>query len=100
MAQYRGKCKEVSAARVVAYDTWCTISVEPETAKGRSMVFIVTPPEGAGPARRVNIFPNGQATIDGLPTTKKTGIIPGWYHYITSDKVDFKFAKEPANLPM
>ena len=98
MAHYRAKCKSTNAARVVQYDTICSVAVGPEAAEGRSMVYRVTPPSGAGREFEIKIFPNGQATIDGLPTRKMADFLPGWLHYKTSDNEEFKVQREPKNL--
>lgn len=99
-AHYQGKCKHVSAAKVVVYSGICKIAVAPESAEGRSMVYVVSPPGGSGVDAQVKIFPNGQATIDGLPTRKRLSFGPGWFHYVTADNEEFQFAKPPANLEM
>jgi hypothetical protein len=95
MAHYRGKCK-AWMHQASQFDYWCDVAVGPETAEAKVVVFLVKPP-GDAPEIRVRAFRNKSATVDGVPA-HEVAIMPGWFHFVTSEGLDLRFAKPPAGI--
>ncbi len=92
---YRAKCKG-SDTQVVRFDYWCDVTVAPETPEAKVIVFTLKPP-GDAPAIVVRNLRNHSATVDGVPA-KERGVIPGWFHFVTSNGYDLRFGKPPAGI--
>ncbi len=97
MARYKAKCKAKVQSNF-KFEGLCDVAVGPEDASGRVIVFRVTPPYN-GKEITIRAFPKRTATVDDVPA-KEIAIVPGWFHFETSEGLDLRFTKPPADMQM
>jgi len=96
-AVYNGKCRHATAG-TLKYENRCDITIAPETAEGKVIVYTWTPPTG-GDTVVVRMFRTGAATVNGTPA-KTHPTLDGTFHLVTSEKDDYRFSKPPPNLAL